>query len=447
MKQLSFTKKHYLFDSKIYYAFLHIILFFYVYSVQFIFIPFNLGTRVLIGILGFGTFCIEIIRSPKKIVFNRYFLGVYFSLFTISVISFISLLYNGTNQSDFVIKYQFSIIAITLASYWVTKMVNLKHTGMNDVPLIMKLFINVVVIQIIIALLMFSVPPLRDLFNDIQVTSDKELEVLESTLEFRLVGFGSKFFGSGIINGFALIVIGSVIKFSKNLKISIFKYAISFLFIFVFGMMMARTTVVGALLSFGIMFWPHKKFNFIQMKKNLKFILYLILIPLILLVVIFYLFPNIKESLELAFNFGFEMFVNYFESNSLESESTNQMKEMYIWPSTLKTYLIGDGLFSDISTGSYYMGTDIGILRLIYYFGIFGLVTYLIFQFKITYAAYSKNKDYKYMFLVFYLYMVILNYKGFTDLFFLIILFYINNTAENKFSDEKNIIHNSISSQ
>lgn len=437
-------RRTYLFNSKLYYYFLHIILFFYVYSVQFVVIPFGIGTRVFMGIFGFFIFLQEILIT-KKCTFSKYYLRIYFALFLISIFSFFSLLYNGTNQTDFLFKYQVSIVTIIFASYFVTKLVSYKKTNEDDIPLMMKLFINVVVLQIIIALIMFAFLPFRDFLNNIQIASDHELKVIEETLEFRLVGFGSKFFGSGVINGFALILIGSIVKL-QSASINVFKYSITFLFIFVFGMMMARTTLVGALLAFAIIFYPQKG-SINQIKINLKFFLYLIFIPIAIVLFIFYFFPSAKESLELAFNFGFEIFVNYFESDSLESASTNQMKEMYIWPTSVKTYLIGDGMFADPMTGGYYMATDIGILRLIYYFGIFGLLSYLIFQFQIAYCASLRNYRYKKMFFVIFLYCIILNYKGFTDLFFLNILFFINNATANKFADEEDLIYNSISAK
>jgi len=442
-------RKHYLFDSKLYYYLLHIVLFFYIYSVQFIGVPFGIGTRVFMGIMGFSMFLLEILKVKKPIVFNRPFLIVYFALFCISLVSLLSLLYNRTTDIEFFIKYPVSIIIIIFSSYFVTKLVSYKRKDENQIPVVMQLFINVVIIQIIIALIMFAFQPIRDILNTTQVTSDQELKVLEQTLEFRLVGFGSKFFGSGIVNGFALILIGSILRYNSHIKINVFKYTMSFLFLFVFGMMMARTTIIGALLALGIVFWPKNSlgFNINQIKKNTKFLFYLLSIPIISVFGVFYFLPEVKESIELAYNFGFEMFINYFQSDSLESASTNQMKEMYVWPTSLKTYLIGDGLFSDIATGEYYMGTDIGILRLIYYFGVFGLFAYLYFQFQIIYAAYLKNRRFKYMFAVIFIYCLVLNYKGFTDLFFLNILFVLNNTYQVKSINEKNIIYNSISSK
>ena len=416
-------KKNNLFASRLFYFFLHIVLFFYIYSIQFIGAPFGIGTRVFIGIIGFLIFFYDIIKIKNDLIIKKSFLKLTVIFFSISIISFLTILYNKTTDFEFLFYYQASIIVIFFASYLVIKLISLKTRDLDEVPVIFSLIINVVIIQIIIALIMFSIQPVRDLLNSIQVTSDFELKVLEETLEFRLVGFGSKFFGSGIINGFTLIIIGTILKL--NHKINVFKYTICFLIIFVFGMMMARTTIVGAIFALAIILAPTNifTFNVSRIKMNFKFLFYLILIPLSIYIGISLFFPEVNESLEFAFNFGFEIFINYFKADTIETESTNQLKEMFFWPSEFKTYLIGDGLFSDTINGGYYKGTDVGILRLIYYFGIFGLFAYLIFQLQVIYIAISTNRKYRVMFLVIFLYCIALNFKGFTDIFFLVILF------------------------
>jgi hypothetical protein len=417
--------KHFLFNSKLYYCFLHVILFFYIYSVQFVGMPFNIGTRVVLSILGFLLIIVTILYKTINFGFDKRFLSVFLVLFSISIIALVSLIYNGTKDIEFFLKYPVSIILIMLSGYFVTKLVAYK-SAVKSIPIIISLIINVVFIQVLISFIMFLYHPLGDWLNTIQVTSDQELSVLEETVEFRLVGFGSRFFGSGIVNGFALILIGSVLKFEQTDKINVFKYAILFLFIFALGMMMARTTLVGGLLAISILFWPKTILNIKRIKIISKFSLFVVAIPLFVLVVLFFLFPGLKESLELLFNFGFEMFVNYFESGNLESDSTTQMGNMFVWPKDFMTYLIGDGLYTDTFTGAYYKATDIGVIRLIYYFGLPGLIMYFLFQFQIAYFAFLKNKKYSVMFIVVFIYCVILNFKGFTDLFFLNILFFIN---------------------
>jgi hypothetical protein len=418
-------KRHFLFNSKLYYCFLHIIFFFYIYSVQFVGMPFNIGTRVVLSIFGFLLIITRILHKTINFSFDKRFLFVFLALFGISIISIVSLMYNGTRDFVFFFEYPFSIILIMLSSYFLTKLISYKSSA-ETVPIIISLIINVVFIQVLISFIMFLYHPIGDWLNTIQVTSDKELRVLEDALEFRLVGFGSRFFGSGIVNGFALILIGSVLKFEQADKIKVFKYSIYFLFIFAFGMMMARTTIVGALLAISILFWPKTIFNIKRVKIISKFSLSIVVIPLFILGVLFLFFPILKESFELLFNFGFEMFVNYFESGNFESESTTQMGNMFVWPKHFMTYLIGDGLYTDTFTGAYYKAIDIGVIRLIYYFGLPGLIMYFTFQFQIAYFAFLKNRKYRIMFIVLSLYCVILNFKGFTDLFFLNILFFMN---------------------
>ena len=155
----------------------------------------------------------------------------------------------------------------------------------------------------------------------------------------------------------------------------------------------------------------------------------------ILLILLFFVFPSVADDFELAFNFGFEMFIKYFDSGALESESTNIMKDMYIWPTTFKTYFIGDGFYSDpFNSGFYYMGTDIGFLRLIYYFGVLGLLIYFILQLQVIYFSFLKNNKFYLTFVALVLYCIILNFKGFSDLIFLAILFCFNQNL----SIEKN---------
>lgn len=62
------------------------------------------------------------------------------------------------------------------------------------------------------------------------------------------------------------------------------------------------------------------------------------------------------------------MFINYSSDAGLSSASTDRLKEMYVYPTSLKTYLIGDGLFN--LKDHYYMETDVGYLRLLFYGGI-----------------------------------------------------------------------------
>ena len=77
------------------------------------------------------------------------------------------------------------------------------------------------------------------------------------------------------------------------------------------------------------------------------------------------------------FYFAAELFINLFSGQGLETESTDILLEMYqILPTTLTTWLVGDGFYlaQNSVDGLYYMGTDVGYLRIIFATGIIGVV-------------------------------------------------------------------------
>ena len=78
---------------------------------------------------------------------------------------------------------------------------------------------------------------------------------------------------------------------------------------------------------------------------------------------------------------AFEMFINYGSDAGLSSASTDRLKEMYVYPTSLKTYLIGDGLFN--LKDHYYMETDVGYLRLLFYGGIPVALCFFIYPYMI----------------------------------------------------------------
>ena len=89
--------------------------------------------------------------------------------------------------------------------------------------------------------------------------------------------------------------------------------------------------------------------------------------------------------------FAFEGFFSLVEKGRWEVSSNEILKNMYRFPESIKTWIIGDGYIENPKndpyfigklTGGYYMGTDVGYLRFIYYFGLIGLIAFIIFMVK-----------------------------------------------------------------
>ncbi|MES2654548.1 MAG: hypothetical protein V4620_03110 [Bacteroidota bacterium] len=407
------------------YLLLVFILFFYLYPTLFVFVPGGISTRLLICSIGLIIASITYFNKLKDL--ETFFLKkeqiiTFNFLIALASISIISLLINGTSDMEY-IKYMLSMLFIYF-SYIPIKILINKYFGAINIFFISNLIINAVLIQIVVALSMYIFPVFGNFIKSIQIIDDADLGRLSQVLEFRLVGLGTKFFASGIINAFTLILIAFNIRERKLNFTQLIKYTILFIVIFAIGMMMSRTTLIGAILGLIYIMLPNITKKGISFHNSWQFILLLIIIPLFFISFFIIALPEFTKQFQSLFKFGFELFINFSETGKVTSESTEDLKTMYIFPDHLKTYIIGDGKFTGDGgkTVSYYMGTDVGYLRLIYYFGVIGLLIYFLFQYFVIKTSFKNHR-----LLVFFIFilLVILNLKGVADLFYLSILFNI----------------------
>jgi hypothetical protein len=388
------------------------------------------STRLLLAFTGLIVLVFIVTKQAneaKDIFIGKNFIRYLLAFAAIIFISAVSIIINGTTDMEF-IKYPLSLVFILLAGY-LLHFLTRKVYGKINYIIILDFIIAAVLVQVLIALLAFMIPAFSEALLNIQNFSSLEASKLESTTGFRLNGFGSTFFGAGVINGFALLSIAVMVKQPKISGRRILYLSFAFVAILALGAMMARTTLVGGVMGILFLFIPKTTISKRMLKIKTKFFAYMLLIPAAIIVIVFALFPSLAESMENAAAFGFEMFVNYSETGSFSTASTDILENMYVFPDNAKTYIIGDGHYyikpGDPAYG-YYKGTDVGYLRLIYYFGIAGLLIYLMLQYTAVINALKNNPRDNvfriYILLVFVL-LLINNLKGFTDLFFLINLF------------------------
>lgn len=398
-----------------------IIVFFYLYSVPFFFVPGYIGSRVLLGILGFFLFALK----HKKFIlsytilhrqtFTLLILIIFWSLFV--------LILNGTSDFAFVI-YPISVITIFFASYFVY--IVLRKFGKYNFSFLVSLVLSAVSLQILLSLVMFLVPSVKSfLFSIISVPAD-ELDVIEWNSGIRLIGFGSTFFGAGIINGFALILL--LYKLRTFVFFTYVSYLKSFLllfFILLGGVFMSRTSMlgffVGLLFLFGknVTIWGRKSKYLMCSAITVFSIIY-----------IFFIFSiEVDDTFEKLSSYAFEALYNYLDAGDASSASTNRLLEMYqTYPNNLYTWILGDGLYSDPFGNGYYMQVDIGYSRLIFYFGIIGLALYLLFQFFLLKNAIYSFPNASKLFVLLFFFLLILNFKGFADFSPYFLLFSFNNS-------------------
>lgn len=401
--------------------FIYIIVFLYIYPIQFTFLP--VSTRFLFAIFGFAWYIVIFLLKRNFFTIHRFFFNFLLLLFSIAFVALVSILYNITYDFEYV-KYVISMIIIIFASYFIINCLKELKYRMNFFT-ISILIINVVLIQSIIAFIMFLIPDFRDILLNIQKLSPEEIELVTIVNEFRMIGFGATFFGAGIVSGFALILIAKLIRLNQFSLKKILILSLKFLFIFVIGMIMSRTTLIGFFLAILLVLLPEKFDNTINMfQKRGLFFLSIIIIPLIITILFLTFFSSLYLIFNTYFEYGFELFINFFENGSFESSSTNELATMYIFPTDIKTFIIGDGYFMDpMEKSLFYMHTDVGYIRFIYYFGFIGLLLYLIMQIYLIVLAYKKLGISIGFYFFIILYLLILNLKGITDLLFLNVIF------------------------
>ena len=402
--------------------------FFYLYSVQLRGMPF--GSRVVLAMLGLFFLVFRMVKeietkgdagiSKRLLIYALSFAAIIF-------VSFFTVIFNGTHDYEF-IKYPVSLVLILLAGYFIYKKKKKSHRQLSY-ETVMYYIICAVLIQVLLALISFLSPAFSDLLLSIQTFSELDISKIEETATLRLTGFGSTFFGAGIVNGYALICIAVLLK-NKNIKWrNILFLSTSFLLIFTLGMMMSRTTIIGAGIAIIYLFIPSYYLSLRLLKNKFRFFMGMIIIPAVGIYIISLFSPKTMQLLETAADFGFEMFINYQETGEFSSKSTDVLQTMFVWPSNAKTYIIGDGKYYNDpgnTAQGYYMYTDVGYLRLIYYFGITGLLIYFLLQLGAVRNAFVLNpgkKELKKFLLLTFLFCLVLNIKGFADLFFLTTLF------------------------
>ena len=211
--------------------------------------------------------------------------------------------------------------------------------------------------------------------------------------------------------------------------------------------MIARTTLVGVIVALAYLLirvfrsMMHKE----SYRQGRMIGTWLIVIALAIPLGIT-LYNTSKEFSEML-RFGFEGFFSYFESGEFETDSTAKLKSMIVWPEELRTWIIGDGYFEnsrndinylgDATDRGFYMGTDIGYLRFIFYFGIIGLIAMSAVVIHSGLIGIKYFPEYKNLFLLAILINFLVWLKVSTDILLFFYLFVTATIVEQEFMDDE----------
>lgn len=351
----------------------------------------------------------------------------------VSMAGFLSVAYNGTPDYAYA-TYLITFFIWSFSAYFVVFVIKKLH-GKVEVELICNYLILLCVLQCVSVLLIDNYPSFKSWADSTFVGLSYAGEIN------RLYGLGPSLDVGGAKFAVVMLVIGYMLtldKVIKNAKL-MYMYIFSFLFILVVGSMVGRTTSVGGGIALLYLLWKNKESLFSP--KNQKFlIIFLLVMAVGISIAVYYYNNNIafKENIR----FAFEGFFNWWETGEWETTSTNKWQTMFIWPDNMKTWMIGDGYFDGPSNiDPYYVGpanygfykwTDIGYLRFIFYFGMIGLLTFIIYFFKVAFTCISRFSKYRDLFLLFLFFNFILWIKVATDIYLVFAIFLCISKKENE---------------
>ena len=346
----------------------------------------------------------------------------------VSICGIASVTYNNTEDYTYA-TYISSAWVWWGAAYTVCHMIKWVH-GRLTWDLVIHYLVAVCVCQCFIALAMDLNKPLKMAINSVVYQYDL---VFKGNVH-RLYGIGAALDVAG--SRFAAVLIMLVYMMANsNLQKkwpTFLLYVLSFIFITIAGNMIARTTLLGVIISLGYLgFVTIKQMSRIE-RNYLRLWKWLVGVTIVVIPIALYSYntnPQIRKNIR----FGFEGFFNYFERGNFSYSSNETLKSMIVLPDNAKTWIIGDAYFSNPNysdpyytgeiTEGFYKNTDIGYLRFIFYFGVIGLLMFSCYFIEVGRTCMKRFPEWKILFIMLLMLHFTVWAKVATDIFLIFAMF------------------------
>ena len=411
----------------------------YFFPFSFTFLP-GVNTKMMLAVLGLFILGVQLGKGQNaKIDKDFFILSVWAALF--SLVCLFSITINGT--PDYAYATYFVSMWVWLgAAYAVCTMIKGVH-GVITIELLTKYLAAVCLFQCFAAILIDNNQTIKQLV-DAYISQGQDF----LTEVKRLYGIGANLDVAG--SRFSVVLVLLIHLFLKRLdnmsKLNIVYNVIAFWVIAIIGNMIARTTTVGliiALLYLGYVLFIKGSLS----AKASRTILWSLLGATLIFIPLGIYLYDASPFFHKQIRFAFEGVFSLVEKGTWEVSSNERLKTMYVFPETFKTWMMGDGYFSsprDVDpyftgklVGGYYMGTDVGYLRFIFYSGLIGLVTFSTFIIKTGQICMRKFPAYKQLFLMILAINFIVWFKVSTDIFLAFALFLMISKEDNEAYEER----------
>jgi len=422
---------------------------FFFFSFEFTFLP-GINTKMMLAALGL-VFVFYTLLHNRDFSASKEFLILFILCSIVSIISLLSIVYNRTPDTAYV-SYIISAAVWLSAAFVVCCCIRMTHKRL-DVPLIVNYLIAVCLFQGIIAQVIQDNMAVKSFVNAYVNQGQMMLDEMG-----RIYGIGCSLDVGGSRFAVVLVAIAALLYYKRDYYSvgQMIWLIISFVLITILGNMIARTTIIGTVIGllfliimFGrIMF---RRTNIFSGHRLLWtwFVILILAIPIS--VAIYRSSPNARTQ----FRFAFEGFFSLAEKGEWETTSTNTLQTMVVWPEELRTWVIGDGYFENsrndpnylgnATDQGFYMGTDVGYLRFIFYFGVIGLIAITAVMVYTTVIDARAFPEYKMIFILGLLVGLIVWVKVSTDIFPFLSLFAAASYAKREYDPKPEELEDSDS--
>ena len=366
--------------------------------------------------------------------------------FVVSFISWFAMEFNNTNDTTYVF-YFISMIVWLIGAYTLIWYLQFVHHTLSIIDIGCYLA-AVGALQGIFAIWMDNNLEIVDFFIRIRMLDPEDVAYAQEG--DRLFGIGCSYDPGGIRLATILVIMGYLLQgvmerfnaFGKILYIG------AFICIVIFGNMISRTTSVGFIIAIVYIIIQSGLWRMSIVQKYVNTLKWLSVVFVVSTAVVIFSYQQYDRFRE-NFRFGFEGFVSLAETGEWNVKSNETLITMYRFPESLHTWLIGDGYIDSTDNNPYYIGerykgyymsTDVGYLRFVYYGGLFMLLSFLSF---IGWSAHTCGDffpRYKVMFWLMFLVQIGVWFKVATDIFCMFAIFiamgmiYMSNNQFNRVS-------------
>lgn len=376
---------------------------------------------MILAILGLMVFPLEYLKGNIP-GFGKSFLKISLWALGVSFFSYFSMTINSTPDDSY-LGYIISMWVWLFAAFFCVSIMRKVH-GEVSVETIGYYLVAVALLQCTLGLLINHFSFLKALV-DAFITGEKYMGV---GVENRLYGIGCALdVGGGRLGAILIILVYLILQSLKREKAWwVFAGLLgAFFYILVIGNMMGRTTTIGAIIAIAYLIFSLCFNRGIKASTICSFLSTAVLVITIGIIICVGLY-NTNLEIQKLLRFGFEAFFNYFQTGKFETNSTNMLSEGLVFPNNFKTWIIGDGYMASGSNDPYYIGpadygfymnTDAGYSRFIFYFGLIGLLTFMLFFVNVCIECSQKSRNASILFIA----ILILNFsiwvKVATDIF------------------------------